>query len=129
MGWWKADPVPSPAQSTAPLTAPPTASIDSPSIPSTEPPSACPVDPKTRSKWLQQAKSQHQAHGQAPALPEPHCAIQSDGANAFATSPSTQCSSDTITQHSPAPSSASSTSPKVFRPLYHDRVISSIPRA
>jgi cytochrome c heme-lyase len=128
MGWWKADPLPSPSQSSAPSIAPPTCP-NPPSSPSTQSASACPVDPKTRSIWLQQAKSQPQAGAQAPQMPALHPPLPAEAANTFTTSPSSQCSSDTITQHAPPPSSTNPSLPKGFRPLSHHRVISSIPRA
>src|ERR1700728_1956426 len=130
MGWWKVDPVPSPPQSSPPVVAPsraaPAVSVSSPSTNST---SSYPVDPKTRGIWLQQAKSQSKSGFQTQPLPDSHPPILSEAANTFAVSPSTQCSSDTITQHPHPQSSNDSPLPKGFRPLSHDRVVSSIPRA
>ena len=129
MGWWKADPSVSPSEPSEPSIAPPPSTTNTPLAPSTESASACPVDPKTRAIWLQQARPQSQIQSQALPLPDSHPPIPAEAANTFATSPSSQCSSDTITQHAPPPSSKSSPLPKGFRPLSHDRVISSIPRA
>ena len=130
MGWWKADPVPSPSQSSPPSVAPSSAPAVPAFAPSAKSTSACPVDPKTREIWLQQAKSQSKSQFQTQPIPNPHPPILSEAANTFAASPSsTQCSSDTITQHPHPQSSITSPLPKGFRPLSHDRVVSSIPRA
>jgi cytochrome c heme-lyase len=130
MGWWKVDPVLSPSQSSPPVVAPPRVAPAGPiSAPSANSPSSCPVDPKTREIWLQQAKSQSKSGFQSQPLPDSHPPILPEAANTFAVSPSTQCSSDTITQHPHPQSSTDSPLPKGFRPLSHDRVVSSIPRA
>ena len=117
MGWWKADQVSTP-------------SIHPPASPSLDQPaSSCPVDPKTRAIWLQQARSESRSQSHTLPVPDSHLPIPSNAANAFATSPSSQCSSYAITKHPPPPATRNSPLPKGFRPLSHDRVISSIPRA
>src|SRR5271154_204148 len=118
MGWWKADPVPSPSQSSPPSVSPSSAPAVPTFAPSAKSTSACPVDPKTREIWLQQAKSQSKSQFQTQSIPDLHPPILSEAANTFAASPSsTQCSSDTITQHPhPHPqSSITSPLPKGFR--------------
>ena len=137
MGWWKADPEPSkppsslkisPGQSETPQQAPSTLS--------TESLSACPVDPKTRSIWLQQAQKhqdQGEEHNQNPrssSLPPAHPPITA-ASTTFAATPSEECSSDRIDQSPVLPSLPQDLSmPKTTtRPLSTDRVISSIPRA
>ena len=100
MGWWKADPVPE--EPPRPQASPP----QRPSIP--QPESSCPVDEKTRSIWLQQAKAK--AASQQPSLPSSHPPIlpqqprqPPQPSPPTSTLPTTnECSSDTISQ-SPDP--------------------------
>ena len=130
MGWWKADPVPSPSQTSPPSIAPSSAPAVPAFTPLAKSTSACPVDPKAREVWLQKAKLQSKSQFQTQPIPDSHPPILSEAANTFAASPSsTQCSSDTITQYPHPQSSITSPLPKGFRPLSHDRVVSSIPRA
>lgn len=122
MGWWKADPVPAKPSVT------PDPSAITQSAPPPEPVTECPVDPKTRAIWLQQhTKSQTQP--QATSLPETHPPISTPPAATFASTPTAQCSSDTISQKPSLPSTTTSTSQYGTRSLSHDRVVSSIPRA
>ncbi|EXJ58713.1 cytochrome c heme-lyase [Cladophialophora yegresii CBS 114405] len=112
--------------------------------------SACPIDPSTRAIWLQQAQKvqQQQAKrspssspspGQIPGQPDlpartsppsppPAPSPSPSLRDITTTSASVECSSDRIDQYPTAASqSASAYSPS--RPLSHDRVVSSIPRA
>ncbi|KIW67278.1 hypothetical protein PV04_06543 [Phialophora macrospora] len=155
MGWWKADPIPEPAQlpqsqptqNPAPIPPHPipvqaSTGTDSASA------SACPVDPKTRAIWLQQAQQIQKSPSQAqiqghPDLPPSHPPVRaspaspslrdipSTSASASASAPSSvECSSDRIEQD-PSSASHSYSHPAYTpsRPLSHDRVVSSIPRA
>ncbi|KIW09882.1 hypothetical protein PV08_11983 [Exophiala spinifera] len=139
MGWWKADPVPEPPQQ---QTTPSTSSIPQPPPPA--PPSnsgasasACPVDPQTRSIWLQQAQAQKNKNTQSqsqlppshPPLPPHHPQVEASSQppllpTAYASSK--ECSSDRISQD---PSPPLTSAYKTSRPLSQDRAISSIPRS
>ncbi|EXJ85910.1 cytochrome c heme-lyase [Capronia coronata CBS 617.96] len=146
MGWWKADPVPD----STPLPPPPTPQVLShpphpiPPQSTSDPASACPVDPKTRALWLQQAQKKSQSQSQSqpatqtntplPSLPPLHPTIplpsQAPQQPATAIKPTTsygsfeECSSDRISQ-------SPNTEPqfKTPRPLSQERAVSSIPRA
>lgn len=135
MGWWKADPVPAPPSS--PL--PPTSSQPPHPIPdsSSSSAAACPVDPQTRSIWLEQAAQQKKTHAaamqqqqrQRTDLPPSHPPIIPHASNY----PSSQeCSSDRISQ-SPSSDPPANNKNTAFNPtrhaLSHEREISSIPRA
>src|SRR5436853_4392805 len=101
MGWWKADQVSTP--SIRPPASPPGSSSSS----LDQSASSCPVDAKTRSIWLQQARPESRSQSQKLPVPDSHPPIPSPAANAFATSPSSQCSSDAISQHPPPPTKTS----------------------
>ncbi|KAJ9646296.1 hypothetical protein H2204_000959 [Knufia peltigerae] len=133
MGWWKADPVPEPPQ-------PHASTLTSSSIPQPPPPtstssassSACPVDPKTRSIWLQQAQAQkNSAQSQLPPshppLPLDHPKLSTSPSQPQPLPPSKECSSDRISQSPSPPTTASPY--KTSRPLSQDRAVSSIPRS
>ncbi|KEF56168.1 uncharacterized protein A1O9_07749 [Exophiala aquamarina CBS 119918] len=138
MGWWKADPVPEPPSS-SPLPPPPSHPLPT-STSSSSAAAECPVDPQTRSIWLQQAVAQQQQqqkkiqattvlHKQQE-LPPSHPPINPHTLKS--TTPE-QCSSDRISQ-SASSSSESAPSNKTVRPttkhtLSHEREISTIPRA
>ena len=124
MGWWKADPEATVTPSLpAPETQTPPPAPDS---------SACPVDPKTRSIWLQQAQSRAQKQPDLPAShpPIPRAPQQQQqppppppSSNPLPGS-SLECSSDRISQSPTHPP----TTTKTPRPLSQERAISSIPR-
>ena len=119
MGWWKADPVspaPSPRQITHTTTHPQQAPFD--------PPSECPIDPQTRNIWLQQARQQPQ-----PSAPSRTDTPSKASASTFATVPSEECSSDRVDQSTTNPQISPALPPHLHRPLSHERVVSSIPRA
>lgn len=124
MGWWKADPVSDQAP------AHPSLPSSIPSSPPSSEASSCPVDPKTRSIWLQQAQSRAQSQPQpTPKLPADHPPLPSQPNPSTSPLPgsSLECSSDRISQ-SPHPT----TQPKSHtppRPLSTEREISSIPRS
>ncbi|KIW52753.1 hypothetical protein PV05_08376 [Exophiala xenobiotica] len=139
MGWWKADPVPEPPQPRpAPSSTPSVAPHPLPSQLSTSSSasaSSCPVDPKTRSIWLQQAQAQKNFQTQPQTqtqLPPSHPPLPSNPPKSHPHAlplPSTygssqECSSDRISQ-----SPSSEPSFRTTRPLSHDRAVSSIPRA
>ncbi|KAL2399098.1 Holocytochrome-c1 synthase [Exophiala dermatitidis] len=149
MGWWKADPVPdAPSPASTTQNAYPSSSPSQPPHPipasTTDSASACPVDPKTRSLWLQQAqaaKSQSSSQQQGastplPSLPPSHPTIPSAKISPTpqpTPSPtsygsSQECSSDRISQ-SPSDDSSTTTTIKPPRPLSQERTVSSIPRA
>ncbi|KIX95644.1 uncharacterized protein Z520_08764 [Fonsecaea multimorphosa CBS 102226] len=142
MGWWKADPGPAPEVLQAPPPAvssiPPHAQFNHPQHPSIDSASAsaCPVDPKTREIWLQQAQqmkrpqspveaTQTRAQTSQPSLPASHPPLPSRPA---ATISSQECSSDRISQ-GPSLETHSPASYQPAQPLSHGRVVSSIPRA
>ncbi|EHY55526.1 cytochrome c heme-lyase [Exophiala dermatitidis NIH/UT8656] len=151
MGWWKADPIPdTPSPASTTQNAYPSSSPSQPPHPipssTTESSSACPVDPKTRSLWLQQAQaakpqsSSQQQGASTPlrSLPASHPTIPSAKLSPppppeptptpTSYGSSQECSSDRISQ---SPSSDDSTTPTIKppRPLSQERTVSSIPRA
>lgn len=140
MGWWKADPVPE-APSSSPLPPPPSSSQAPHPLPaSTSSSSAeCPVDPQTRSIWLQQAAAQQQLQqkNKPQAITAPH--KQQDlppshpriNPHALKSTSPEQCSSDRISQppSSSKPAPSKPTPSNTGHVLSHEREISSIPRA
>jgi cytochrome c heme-lyase len=126
MGWWKADPVPSSTeqQATSPPSPHPVAPPTPPSTTASE--SACPVDPKTRSLWLQhaQAKAQTGKQDASTPLPPSHPPLPTPPPQPLATK---ECSSDRITGQTAAPPHPPTITPP--RPLSQERAISSIPRS
>ncbi|OAL25595.1 hypothetical protein AYO20_10436 [Fonsecaea nubica] len=136
MGWWKADPAPEPHAPPAVSSSAITLDQSRHHLPQQLPAdsaSACPVDPKTREIWLQQAQQikSSQSKGETPlrnpqqrsqpSLPPSHPPLP----KATAIS-SQECSSDRISQD---PSLETHSGYQSARPLSHGRVISSIPRA
>ena len=143
MGWWKADSAP--AHQQLPLAQNPPTPLPPHHVPvqsTTDSATACPVDPKTREIWLQQAQamksqqqslphktpSQSQLPPSHPPIPTPTPQKRPQSlSNLNTTTSSRECSSDRISQSSPTPESLSPYTPS--RSLSEDRVISSIPRA
>ncbi|KPI43907.1 Cytochrome c1 heme lyase [Cyphellophora attinorum] len=135
MGWWKADPVPAAPTAQASSQPPPPAPGARPTPPAQTSPSesSCPVDPKTRSLWLQQAAASKASQSAAttppppPPLPSNHPSLPS---TTTATLASKECSSTRITGQSasPPPRPAHTPTP-TGRPLSQDREVSTIPRA
>ncbi|KIW95350.1 uncharacterized protein Z519_03934 [Cladophialophora bantiana CBS 173.52] len=139
MGWWKADPgsEPQAPQAAQQPSSQSSMALHHPQL-SADSASACPVDPKTREIWLQQAqqvkKSQLQG-GETHPQTHPQTQRQTQSSYLPASHPllpnpttisSQECSSDRISQdHSLGTQSAYQTP----RPLSHGRVVSSIPRA
>ncbi|ETN46242.1 uncharacterized protein HMPREF1541_00426 [Cyphellophora europaea CBS 101466] len=128
MGWWKADPVPateSPTQQ--PSFSPPAQPAARPVAPtSTSDESACPVDPKTRALWLQQAQAKAQSQAQEKTTLPPNHPPLPPTANASLASK--ECSSTRITGQTAAPPAPTSNF-KTPRPLSQEREVSSIPRS
>lgn len=104
--------------SSQPVQSPPTTSS-----PSADTSSACPVDEKTRAVWLSQQSQPN----------PPHPVSSSSSSSSFAASPTSACSSDTISQSPqaaiPATPLPTGALPKNYRPLSLDREVSTIPRA
>ncbi|OQU96815.1 hypothetical protein CLAIMM_02842 [Cladophialophora immunda] len=127
----KQDPAPEPEAPPAASSIPPHGEFNHPQQPSTDPASACPVDPKTREIWLRQAQqikkspSQGEARSGAqtthPSLPASHPPLPKP-----TTISSQECSSDRISQD---PTVETHSGYQAARPLSHGRVVSSIPRA
>ncbi|KAK5053943.1 hypothetical protein LTR84_001905 [Exophiala bonariae] len=125
MGWWKADPVPSPPPPPPPLSQAPHPIPSNPA--SSSPADACPVDAQTRSIWLEQAAAQQKKSREAAAAvagqqqkPLPH-------PNPSTIASPQECSSDRVSQ---SPSTEDPAGRSTTRHnLSHEREISSIPRA
>ncbi|KIX04614.1 uncharacterized protein Z518_05484 [Rhinocladiella mackenziei CBS 650.93] len=133
MGWWKADPVPEQSPSTSTIHPHPMPPSSSSTPDST---SACPIDHKTRSIWLQQAQKNSQT--QTPSAVQSHPLLSSSqprpsptAANPTSFGSLQDCSSDRIciSQSQTTPPSLPEYEYKMSRPLSHERAVSSIPRA